>query len=132
MTRRALETALGTLARVLDAVHWPTISKDKPEAWLYFYEDFLEVYDNTLRKETGSYYTPPEVVAAMVNLVDECLRGPLFERPAGFAAADVVVAEPAVGTGTFLLGVLQRVAETIEKDQGAGAVRGAIEAAAKR
>jgi hypothetical protein len=128
----ALKTSLGTLTRVLDAVNWHTISKDQAEAWLYFYEDFLEVYDNTLRKRTGSYYTPPEVVAAMVNLVDEALRGPLFERPAGFAAPDVIVADPAVGTGTFLLGVLRRIAMTVAADQGEGAVRGAIEAAAKR
>jgi hypothetical protein len=67
--REALKTSLGTLTRVLDEVNWHTISKDKPEAWLYFYEDFLEVYDNSLRKRTGSYYTPPEVVSAMVNLV---------------------------------------------------------------
>lgn len=130
--QEALKTSLGTLTRVLDAVNWHTISKDKPEAWLYFYEDFLEVYDNALRKRTGSYYTPPEVVSAMVNLVDEALRGSLFERSAGFAASDVVVADPAVGTGTFLLGVLRRIAETVADDQGAGAVRGAIEAAAKR
>jgi hypothetical protein len=130
--QEALKTSLGTLTRVLDEVNWHTISKDRPEAWLYFYEDFLEVYDNTLRKRTGSYYTPPEVVSAMVNLVDECLRGPLFERAQGFAAHDVVVADPAVGTGTFLLGVLRRIAETVESDQGPGAVRGAIEAAAKR
>lgn len=130
--QEALKTSLSTLTRVLDAVNWHTISKDKPEAWLYFYEDFLEVYDNTLRKRTGSYYTPPEVVSAMVNLVDEALRGPLFERAAGLAAPDVVVADPAVGTGTFLLGVLRRIAKTVEDDQGAGAVRGAIEAAAKR
>jgi hypothetical protein len=130
--QQALKTSLGTLTRVLDAVNWHTISKDKPEAWLYFYEDFLEVYDNTLRKRTGSYYTPPELVSAMVNLVDEALRGPLFERPAGFASSDVIVADPAVGTGTFLLGVLRRIAATVADDQGAGAVRGAIEAAAKR
>jgi hypothetical protein len=130
--QEALKTSLGTLTRVLDAVNWHTISKDKPEAWLYFYEDFLEVYDKALRKRTGSYYTPPEVVSAMVNLVDEALRGPLFERPVGFAASDVVVADPAVGTGTFLLGVLRRIAETVKDDQGAGAVRGAIEAAARR
>jgi hypothetical protein len=128
----ALKTSLGTLTRVLNEVNWHTISKDKPEAWLYFYEEFLEVYDNTLRKRTGSYYTPPEVVAAMVNLVDEALRGPLFERAAGFAASDVIVADLAVGTGTFLLGVLRRIAETVTNDQGEGAVRGAIEAAAKR
>jgi Type ISP C-terminal specificity domain/N-6 DNA Methylase len=130
--QEALKTSLGTLTRVLDAVNWHTISKDKPEAWLYFYEDFLEVYDNALRKRTGSYYTPPEVVSAMVNLVDEALRGPLFERPAGFAAPDVFVADPAVGTGTFLLGVLRRIAATVTEDQGEGAVHGAIEAAAKR
>jgi N-6 DNA Methylase len=130
--QQALKTSLGTLTRVLDVVNWHTITKDDPKEWLYFYEQFLEVYDNALRKRTGSYYTPPEVVSAMVNLVDEALRGPLFERPAGFAAADVIVADPAVGTGTFLLGVLRRIAETVTADQGAGAVRGAIEAAAKR
>jgi N-6 DNA Methylase len=130
--QEALKTSLGTLTRVLNEVNWHTISKDKPEAWLYFYEDFLEVYDNKLRKRTGSYYTPPEVVAAMVRLADEALRGPLFERPAGFASSDVTVADPAVGTGTFLLGVLRRIAETVDDDQGPGAVRGAIEAAAKR
>jgi hypothetical protein len=130
--QEALKTSLGTLTRVLNEVNWHTISKDKPEAWLYFYEDFLEVYDNTLRKRTGSYYTPPDVVSAMVNLVDEALRSPLFERSAGLAAPDVIVADPAVGTGTFLLGVLRRVAETVTEDQGAGAVPGAIEAAAKR
>jgi hypothetical protein len=132
LTQEALKASLGTLTRVLDAIDWHTISKDKPEAWLYFYEDFLEVYDNALRKRTGSYYTPPEVVSAMVNLVDEALRGPLFDRSAGFAAADVIVAYPAVGTGTFLLGVLRRIAATVTDDQGAGTVRGAMEAAARR
>ncbi|HEY0105939.1 MAG TPA: type ISP restriction/modification enzyme [Rhizomicrobium sp.] len=130
--QEALQTSLKTLTRVLDVVDWHTISKDKPEAWLYFYEDFLEVYDNALRKRTGSYYTPPEVVGAMVNLVDEALRGPLFERPKGLASSDVWVADPATGTGTFLLGVLRRIASTVAGDQGEGAVRGAIEAAAQR
>jgi hypothetical protein len=130
--QEALKTSLGTLARVLEEVDWSTISKDKPEAWLYFYQDFLEVYDNKLRKRTGSYYTPPEVVGAMVGLVEAALRGPLFERSAGFASPDVTVADPAVGTGTFLLGVFRRIAATVRDDQGAGAVRGAIEAAAQR
>ena len=112
-----MKTSLGTLTRVLGVVNWHTITKDDPKEWLYFYEQFLEVYDNALRKRTGSYYTPPEVVSAMVNLVDEALRGPLFERSAGFAAADVIVADPAVGTGTFLLGVLRRIAETVMHDQ---------------
>ena len=122
-----LKTSLGTLTRVLEAVDWSKISKGNVDAWLYFYEDFLEVYDNALRKRTGSYYTPPEVVSAMVRLVDEALRKPdLFDRPAGFASSDVTVADPAVGTGTFLLGVFRRIAATVESDQGAGAVPGAV------
>lgn len=128
----ALRTSLDTLARVLNEVNWHTISKDRPEAWLYFYEDFLEVYDNDLRKMTGSYYTPPEVVSAMTRLVDETLKGPLFNRPAGLASGDVTLADPAVGTGTFLLGVMRRIASTVEADQGPGAVRGAIEATMAR
>lgn len=51
-----LKTSMGTLTRVLDAVNWTKISKNNPETWLYFYEDFLAVYDNELRKQTGSYY----------------------------------------------------------------------------
>jgi hypothetical protein len=130
--QKALETSLATLTRVLNEVNWHTISKDRPEAWLYFYEDFLEVYDNDLRKLTGSYYTPPEVVAAMTRLVDETLRGPLFSRPAGLASTDVTLADPAMGTGTFLLGAMRRIAATVEADQGKGAVRGAVEAAMSR
>lgn len=130
--QQSLKTSLGALTRVLNEVNWSTVSKDKPEAWLYFYEHFLEVYDNRLRKLTGSYYTPPEVVGAMVNLVDQALRGPLFERSAGLASSDVTLADPAVGTGTFLLGALRRIAENVEADQGAGAVGPAITAAAKR
>ena len=109
---------------MLDEVDWHTISKDKPEAWLYFYEDFLEVYDNTLRKRTGSYYTPPEVVSAMVHLVDEALARPAV-RTARRASppSDVIVADPAVGTGTFLLGVLRRIAA--DRRGGSGRGRGA-------
>ncbi len=111
-----LKTSLGALVRVLDAVNWHAISKGNPDAWLYFYEDFLAVYDNTLRKLTGSYYTPPEVVGPMIRLVDDVLRRH-FGRSAGLASADVTVADPAVGTGTFILGVLRRIAADVEEDR---------------
>ena len=55
----------------------------------------------------------------MVRLTDEALRDPkLFNRPEGLAAQSVTICDPAVGTGTFLLGVLRRIAATIEQDQG--------------
>ncbi len=119
------------MVRVLDAVDWYTISKGKPDAWLYFYEEFLAVYDNKLRKLTGSYYTPPEVVEPMIRLVDDALRQ-YFDRSAGLASPDVTLADPAVGTGTFILGVLRRIAADVETDQGEGAVPQAIESAIGR
>ena len=127
-----LATSLRTLARVLGAVNWHTISKDDPEAWLYFYELFLQQYDTALRKKTGSYYTPPEVVSAMVALVDQALRSPTrFALHRGLAASGVTLADPAVGTGTFLLGVLRRIADTIEAEEGEDARPAAIVEALK-
>jgi Type ISP C-terminal specificity domain/N-6 DNA Methylase len=129
--QETLKTSLGTLTRVLDSVQWSTISKGDPDAWLYFYEDFLEVYDNKLRKQTGSYYTPPEVVGTMVRLVDEALRS-RFTLHSGLASPAVTLADPAVGTGTFMLGTLRRIAETVASDEGPGAVPAAIDAVVRR
>ena len=129
--KSTLKTSLATLVRVLDAVNWQAISKGNPDAWLYFYEDFLAVYDNALRKLTGSYYTPPEVVGPMIRLVDDALRVH-FGRGAGLASPDVTLADPAMGTGTFLLGVLRRIAADVEEEQGEGAVPEAIESAVNR
>jgi hypothetical protein len=131
--QEALKTSLGTLTRVLDVVNWAVIAKGDSEAWLYFYEHFLELYDNDLRKLTGSYYTPPEVVTAMVRLVDEALCDPnRFGVAEGLASPQVTLADPAVGTGTFLLGVFRKIAENITADQGAGSVPGIIKDALKR
>jgi len=128
-----LGPSLHMLTRVLDVVDWGAIAKDDPEAWLYFYEEFLAVYDNKLRKLTGSYYTPPEVVRAMVRLCDEALRTPgRFGIAAGLADPAVQIADPAVGSGTFLLAMLRHIAGAIEADQGAGAVGPAMTEAAKR
>jgi hypothetical protein len=130
--QQTLKTSLDTLTRVLDAVDWNKISKGEPDAWLYFYEEFLAIYDNDLRKLTGSYYTPPEVVSAMVALVDEALTSERFGLHAGLAAPSVTLADPATGTGTFMLGVLRHIAQRVREDQGEGAVPGVIQAALKR
>ena len=127
-----LKTSLRALTHVLDAVDWPTISKGDPETWLYFYEDFLEVYDNKLRKETGSYYTPPDVVETMVRLVDEVLQSADFGLYQGVASPLVTVVDPATGTGTYILAVLKRIAQSVRCDLGEGAVPAAIDSALKR
>lgn len=128
-----LATSLKSLTRVLDAVDWATVSRGDDDAWLYFYEYFLETYDNKLRKQTGSYYTPPQVVRAMVRLTDDILTDPArFGLPGGFRADEVLVVDPAVGTGTYLLGILRHIAEQVEADLGEGAIPGVMESMAQR
>lgn len=122
---------VATLSRVLGVVDWPTIAAGDVDAWLYFYEKFLAEYDNKLRKETGSYYTPVEVVTTMTRLVDEVLHDRLGMEN-GFADSKVTVVDPAVGTGTFLLAVIRFVATSVAEEQGAGAVPAAITDALQR
>ena len=129
----SLGPSLDTMVRVLDVVEWDQIAKGDPEAWLYFYEDFLDIYDRRLRKQTGSYYTPPAVVQTMVRLCDEALRSSArFGVAQGLAGDQVHIADPATGSGTFLLAILRAIAARVEQDQGGGAVAGAITEAAKR
>jgi hypothetical protein len=128
----AIKTSLATLSRVLEVVNWPKLSKGRSDAWLYFYEDFLEVYDNNLRKQTGSYYTPPEVVSTMVRWTDEVLRSSAYDLPKGLASPEVWLVDPSTGTGTYLLGALRHIAEQVKADQGEGAIAGNIHSALKR
>lgn len=122
---------LNLLVRVIAAVRWTDIHTERSDAYLYLYEDFLEVYDQTLRRASGSYYTPPEVVTEMVRLVEEVLRTRLG-FPEGFRSPEVVTIDPAMGTGTFLHAIIERVADQVAEEEGAGAVRHAVEDAAPR
>jgi hypothetical protein len=125
--------SIKAMVRVLGVVDWDKVSKGDAEAWLYFYENFLQVYDKKLRKLTGSYYTPPEVVTAMVRLADEALKSSgRFNIPRGLAAPQVHIADPAMGSGTYLLALIRQIAAEIETQDGKGQVGPALEDAAKR
>jgi len=100
------------------------------DPWLFFYEDFLSAYDAKLRKEAGAYYTPVEVVLAQVRLVDDLLTNRLGKR-LGFADPNVVTLDPATGTGTYLLGVVDHALARVHADQGKGAVPGKASALAR-
>ena len=117
-----MQASLGLLLRVLSVVP-RNLFAGAQDPWLHFYEDFLAAYDPKLRKNAGAYYTPLEVVHAQVRLVDELLASRLG-KPAGFADPEVFTLDPAVGTGTYLLGVIEHSLGRVEARQGAGAVAG--------
>lgn len=116
-----LGASLGLLQRVIAKVPTGTMSGGRRDPWLHFYEDFLEEYDPDLRKDAGAYYTPVEVVQAQVRIADTLLRERM-NRPYGLASGGVNVLDPAVGTGTYLLGIAEHALESVREQEGEGAV----------
>ena len=118
-----ISASLNLLVRVVGAVPAEVLRSREKDPWLYFYEYFLAAYDSVLRKDAGAYYTPVEVVQAQVRLIDDLLTHRLG-KPLGFADPGVVTLDPAVGTGTYLLGVIEHALSRVEAEQGPGAVPG--------
>ncbi len=124
------KVTLDLLVRVVGAVDWPKVRGGKRDTYLHLYERFLEEYDPKLRQESGSYYTPIEVVEQMVRLTDEVLTTRLGVQ--GFSDERVLTIDPAMGTGTFIQAVIQRAADQISEAHGPGLVRGLVTDLAKR
>ena len=91
------------------------------DPWLHFYEDFLAIYDPKLRQDAGVYYTPVPIVRAQIRLIEDLLVDRLGKAQ-GFADGDVVTLDPAVGTGTYLLGVIDRAMASVEATFGQGSL----------
>ncbi len=105
------------------------IRPDGRDPILYFYEDFLKTFDPEARERYGVYYTPVEIVQYMVGALDRALRGDL--RTQGLRDPDVTILDPATGTGTFLLGIAQRVRDQ-ESGGGEGMAALALQNLARR
>ena len=112
---------------------------------LHFYETFLSLYDQGLRKSRGVYYTPEPVVSFIVRSVDHLLKTK-FSLEKGLAdttkiehefkaqGADgrtkdgnkkvkeqihkVQILDPAVGTGTFLNEVIHEIHHSFKGQEG--------------
>lgn len=117
-----VRASLGMLKRVIKEIPSKTMHKGKHEPWLHFYEDFLQEYDPKLRKDAGAYYTPLQVVHAQVRLVDDILRNKMG-HPMGFAEGGVTTLDPAVGTGTYLLAIVEQAMPRVIEEEGKGAAR---------
>lgn len=128
--RDELRMPIELLQRVIGAIDNARLER-RGDPWLYFYEDFLGAYDPKLRKDRGVYYTPVEVVQAQVHLIADLLQR-RFAKPLGFADEDVVVLDPAVGTGTYPLAVIDHAAETVRGRYGSAAVPDRLRRLAQR
>lgn len=120
--QQELKAGLDALLRLIGAVP-PGEFASTVDPWLYFYEDFLAEYDANLRKDAGVYYTPVEVVRAQVRLVDILLSNRLGKQD-GFADTGVTTIDPATGTGTYLLGIIEHSLNQIAQKYGPGALKG--------
>ncbi|MCT7992036.1 type ISP restriction/modification enzyme [Laspinema olomoucense] len=106
----------------------------KQDPVVHFYETFLAEYDPKLRQARGVYYTPEPVVSYIVNSVDYILKndfgitkGLADERRISIPNTDgnghleihqVLILDPATGTGTFLHGVIDHIYESFHKKKG--------------
>lgn len=110
---------IGTLRRVVGAATLTGPEDGETDIYAELYERFLARYDPHLRAVSGSFYTPPPLAEFMVGFADAVLQEEL-DKEWGLAD-DVIVVDPAMGTGTFLLEVIRRVAATVGTELGQGA-----------
>ena len=107
----------------------------KQDPVVHFYETFLAEYDSKMRESRGVYYTPEPVVSYMVRSVDYILKNK-FQIPKGLADAkkitiknpnnsqetqevhQVLILDPAVGTGTFLHSVIDHIYDSFRQQKG--------------
>ncbi|KPF82915.1 hypothetical protein IP78_03375 [Brevundimonas sp. AAP58] len=106
------------------------IRKDGSDPILYFYEFFLETFDPAARERYGVYYTPVEVVRFMVGALDRALKQDLKTK--GIADPTVHILDPATGTGTFLLGIADRLRREVSETDGPGQAPAALRGLASR
>ncbi|MFM9935140.1 MAG: N-6 DNA methylase [Novosphingobium sp.] len=106
------------------------VQPDGRDPILYFYENFLQIFDPAARERYGVYYTPIEVVRYMVGALDRALRDNLGTL--GLRDEAVTILDPATGTGTFLLGIAERVRDQVTADEGGPAASMALRGLASR
>ena len=84
------------------------------------------------RKTTGSYYTPPELVAQLVKaalepVIKERLKEADTQTEREAALLDLTVCDPACGSGHFLLAAARRIGKELAKVRTGEAQPGAEE-----
>jgi len=146
------ELGVSEVVELLDAANMGAVIRDfgdrnpQEDPVIHFYELFLKEYDARKRMQRGVFYTPRPVVSYIVRSVDELLRTEFgltdgladtttwsemvehhkdLKIPAGVSPDQdfVQILDPATGTGTFLVEVIDLIHKTLVakwKAQGRG------------
>lgn len=136
------ELGVNEVIDLLDEANMEEVVKDfgdrnpEEDPVVHFYERFLAEYDPEVRMQRGVFYTPRPVVSFIVRSVDEILRtefslpdgladtttwGEMVDKIASLEIPDGVdadqpfvrILDPATGTGTFLVEVIDLIHETL-------------------
>ncbi len=129
------ELGVSEVVALLDAANMEAVVRDfgdknpQEDPVIHFYEHFLAAYDKTEKVKRGVFYTPRPVVSFIVRSVDELLRSELglvdgladtttwgemrkrnkdIKIPDGVPTTQtfIQILDPATGTGTFLVEVI--------------------------
>lgn len=92
---------------------------DREDPFIYAYEYFLKEFDIKTRNARGVFYTPIEAVRYIINSIDEILKDKL-NIAEGIYGEDVHILDFAAGTGTFMLGAIEKVYENVKENKIAG------------
>ena len=136
------ELGVSEIVDLLDSANMEAVVRDfgdqnpQEDPVIHFYELFLKEYDAEKRMQRGVFYTPRPVVSYIVRAVDELLRtefgladgladtttwGEMAKRhkdlkiPEGVSSEHdfVQILDPATGTGTFLVEVINLIYKTL-------------------
>jgi predicted helicase len=136
------ELGVSDVVDLLDAANMEAVVRDfgdrkrDEDPVIHFYELFLTEYDAKKRMQRGVFYTPQPVVSYMVRSVHELLQtefglddglasevtwGDMAARYSGFTIPEgvnaaepfVVILDPATGTATFLVEIIEIIHSTL-------------------
>lgn len=136
------ELGVSEVVELLDDANMEAVVRDfgdrnpQEDPVIHFYELFLKEYDARKRMSRGVFYTPRPVVSYIVRSVDELLRtefgladgladtttwGEMAKRYKGLKIPEgaspeqdfVQILDPATGTGTFLVEVIDLIHKTL-------------------
>lgn len=94
-------------------------STEKEDPFIYAYEYFLKEFDIKTRNARGVFYTPIEAVRYIIKSIDEILKDKLNIAD-GIYGEEVHILDFAAGTGTFMLGAIEKAFENAKKNGIAG------------